>query len=120
MLTPIVSALTSTSPSPGVGVGTSRYSSTDGSPVRRSRIAFISAAGSTLGDDRIAQYADPAVDLDLDDIARLHPQGRLAGKSNPFRGAGRNHVALHQRRPVRAVRNQGRDVEDQIIDPGVL
>src|SRR6516164_5756650 len=41
MLTPIVSALTSTSPAPGVGVRTSVYSSTDGAPVRRSRIAFI-------------------------------------------------------------------------------
>src|SRR5215469_6491843 len=41
MLTPIVSALTSTSPAPGVGVRTSAYSSTDGAPVRRSRIAFI-------------------------------------------------------------------------------
>ena len=41
MLTPIVSALTKTSPSSGRGVGRSTYSSTDGPPVRRSRMAFI-------------------------------------------------------------------------------
>src|SRR6202040_2514472 len=32
MLTPIVSALTSTLPSPGTGVGTSKYSSASGAP----------------------------------------------------------------------------------------
>jgi hypothetical protein len=41
MLTPMVLALTRTSPSPGCGVGTSTYSSADGSPGRRSRMAFI-------------------------------------------------------------------------------
>ena len=40
MLTPIVSALTSTSPTPGRGVGISTYSSADGSPGCRSRMAF--------------------------------------------------------------------------------
>jgi hypothetical protein len=53
-------------------------------------------------------------------IARLHPQGRLAGKADPLRRTGRDHVACQQRRPIRAVRDQGRDVEDQIVDPGVL
>src|SRR5271169_2808004 len=67
-----------------------------------------------------AEAGGAAVDLDLDDIARLHPQGRLAGKADPLRRTGRDHVACHQRRPIRAVRDQGRDVEDQIVDPGVL
>ena len=40
-LTPMVSALTSTSPGRGLGVGTSVYSRTDGSPVRLSKIAFM-------------------------------------------------------------------------------
>src|SRR5271169_6652655 len=48
MLTPIVSALTSTLPSPGTGVGTSTYSSAAGPPGRRSRIAFMPAAGAQL------------------------------------------------------------------------
>src|SRR4051794_17834766 len=48
MLTPIVSALTRTSPGPGCGVGTSQYSRTDGPPVRRKRIAFIGASESAF------------------------------------------------------------------------
>jgi len=36
-------------------------------------MAFIgSAVGSALGNDRVAQNANP-VDLDLNDVARLHP-----------------------------------------------
>src|SRR5712671_3991227 len=121
MLTPIVSALTRTSPSSGRGVGTSTYSSTDGPPVRRSRMAFIRRrAPSALGDDRIAEHADSAVDLDLDHVSRLHPQGRLTGEADPLRRAGRDDVAGDQRRPIRAIRDQGWNVEDQVVDPGVL
>src|SRR5207249_12312445 len=36
------------------------------------------------------------------------------------RRAGRNHGTSHQRRPVRAIGDQGWNVEDQIVDPGVL
>ena len=68
--------------------------------------------GSALGDDGVAQHADAAVDLDLDDIARFHPQGRLTGKADPLRRTGRDHVAGHERRPIRAVRDQSRDVEE--------
>jgi len=53
----------------GRGVTTSTRSSSGG----RSRMAFIgSAVGSALGNDRVAQNANP-VDLDLNDVARLHP-----------------------------------------------
>ena len=61
MLTPIVSALTSTSPGPGAGVGTSVYSSTDGSPVRRSRMAFMASPRQNWPfDDAIAIFARPS------------------------------------------------------------
>src|SRR5215471_16691108 len=88
--------------------------------VRPGAVAGWPSRRLALGDDRVAQNADPAIDLDLDDISRLHPQGWLAGKADPFRRARGNHVARRQRRPSRAVRDQGWDVEDQIVDPGVL
>src|SRR5947209_13953992 len=84
MLTPIVSALTSTLPSPGTGVGTSTIRAPPG------RRGGAAGSPSCLGDNRVAQHADAAVDLDLDDIARLHPQGRLAGKADPLRRTGRD------------------------------
>jgi hypothetical protein len=72
-----VSALTRTSPSPGRGVGTSTYSSADGPPGRRSRIAFIGfGPGSALSYNRISQNADAAVDLDFYNITRPHPSTR--------------------------------------------
>ena len=42
-------------------------------------------AGSALGNDRVAQNANP--------VARLRPEGRFLHEANPFRPAGRNHVA---------------------------
>src|SRR5438270_13656265 len=116
---PIVSALTRTSPSPGRGVGTSTYSIVDGPPERRSRSAFIGfGPGSALSYNRISQNADAAVDLDLYNIARPHPQRRLAREADPFRRAGCYNIPGDERRPVRAIGNQGRDVEDQIVDAG--
>ena len=47
-------------------------------------------------------------------------KGGLRGEADPLRRAGRDHVAGHQRRPVGAVRDQSGNVEDQIVDPGVL
>ena len=59
MLTPIVSARTSTSPGPGRGVGTSAYSSTDGSPVAAHQIAFMASPRAELArcDKAIAIFA---------------------------------------------------------------
>src|SRR5437660_2016918 len=118
---PIVSALTRISPSPGRGVGTSTYSSADGPPGRRSRIAFIGfGPGSALSHNRISQNADAAVGLDLHNVAWFHPQRRLAREADPFRRAGCNNIPGDERRPIRAIGNQGRDVEDQIVDAGML
>src|SRR5712671_7964749 len=59
---------------------------------RRRRAGTRARSGlSALGDDGVAQHADATVDLDLDDIARFHPQGRLAGKADPLRRTGRDH-----------------------------
>ena len=66
------------------------------------------------------RHADAAVDLDLDDIARFHPQRWLAREADTLRRARRNHVAGNERRPVRAIGNQGRDIKDQIVNTGVL
>ena len=52
--------------------------------------AFADDQGS-LVDDLRAQRADR--DLDLEHIARLHPQRRLAAMADAFGGAGRDHVA---------------------------
>ena len=43
---------------------------------------------SALGDNRVTQNPEPAVDLDLNHVARLHPQRRLAREADPFRRAG--------------------------------
>jgi hypothetical protein len=40
------------------------------------------SAGSALGNDRISQNANP-VDLDLNDVGRLHPEGRFCAKPTP-------------------------------------
>jgi hypothetical protein len=69
-------------------------------------MAFIRRpAPSALGDDRIAEHPNPAVDLDLDHVTRLHPQGRLTSKADPLRRAGRDDIAGDQRRPINSTRS---------------
>jgi hypothetical protein len=46
-------------------------------------MAFIVGSRSALGNDRVAQNADAAVDLDLDDIARFQSQRWLAREADP-------------------------------------
>src|SRR5437870_2729988 len=67
----MVSALTSTSPACGRGVGTCTYSSTEGSPVRESRIAFMACL---LGRDRHA-VAQRRHDVPLEQVERAQRFG---------------------------------------------
>jgi hypothetical protein len=102
MLPPMVLALTRTSPSPGCGVGTSTYSSADGSPGRRSRMAFIGSDLDQLS-AMIGLRKTPMPPSISTSTTRLHPQGRFAREADPFRRAGRYHVAGDERRPVRVL-----------------
>src|SRR5215469_2495284 len=59
-------------------------------------------------DDAVAQRAD-ARDLDLEYIAGLHPERRIAAVADAFRRAGRDHIARRKLREVGAERDDLRD-----------
>src|SRR5678815_465413 len=53
--------------------------------------------------------------LDLDDVAGLEEDGRLAREANAGRRAGRDDVAGLQRNCLRQEGHQGVDAEDELI-----
>src|SRR5262249_46072500 len=67
----------------------------------------------------VAQRAD-AGNLDLEHVAGLHPQRRIAAMTDPFRRAGGDHVARRKRREVRAEGDDLRHGIDQEIGAGLL
>src|SRR4029077_5750364 len=69
--------------------------------------------------DAVAQKPDP-VDLDLDDISRLHPKRRRAPGPDAAGRAGHDHVARLQPRERRAVFDLARNIEDHLADGCVL
>jgi hypothetical protein len=58
---------------------------------RAARVPTRESRGKSY--NRISQNADAAVDLDLYNIARPHPQRRLAREADPFRRAGCYNIA---------------------------
>src|SRR5207237_2766118 len=65
--------------------------------------------GLALAPDRVAQ-GPQAVDLDLDDVARLEPDGGLAGHAHAGGGAGEDQVAgLEGEDPG--------EIGDDLVDP---
>src|SRR5512144_1729122 len=71
--------------------------------------------GGDLVLDWIAQHAD-AGDLDLDDVAILHPERRRAVGADATGGAGHDDVAGDEFGKGRAVGDQGGDVEHEVRD----
>src|SRR5574341_288551 len=65
-------------------------------------------------DDPVPQRTDPG-DCDLHDVAVLEPPLRAAGHAYPARRAREDHVARLEREPLRQVRDQVRDVEDELV-----
>src|SRR4029453_523566 len=72
-----------------------------------------------FGDNRIAQRAD-LLDLDLDHIAGLEPQRRLSEKAHAFGRARRDDVARGERREARDIRDDCRNIENEIGGAAVL
>src|ERR1700679_3007292 len=69
--------------------------------------------------DAVAQQPDP-VDLDLDHIARFHPQRRGAAGADATRRSRHDHVARFEPREGRAVFDLARDIENHLADGRVL
>src|SRR5882672_5332145 len=69
--------------------------------------------------DRVLEDAD-LVDLDLDLVAGLHPDRRVAARADAAGRAGDEHVARLQRGPARDVLDDLRDLEDHLLGGGVL
>src|SRR5579859_2312739 len=90
----------------------------DGSPrqVTRSRAA---RRRLLLVCDGVAQQPD-AVDLDLDDVARLHPQRRGSAGADAARRARHDDVARLEPREFRAILDLARDIENHLADGRVL
>src|SRR5690606_31436129 len=81
------------------------------------RITALLAA--LLIDDGVAQHAD-ARDVDLDDVAALEPERRLAARADAARRARHEHVAGVELRPDRAVRDEVRHREAELRDARIL
>src|SRR5438105_4625112 len=84
----------------------------------KSLLLFSPRARSAVG-DRVLEDAD-LVDLDLDLVAGLHPDGRVAPRADAAWRAGDEHIARHERCPGRDVLDDLRDLEDHLLGGGVL
>src|SRR5438874_12152550 len=84
----------------------------------KSLLLFSPRARSAVG-DRVLEDAD-LVDLDLDLVAGLHPDRRVAARAGAAGRAGDEHVARLERGPARDVLDDLRDLEDHLLGGGVL
>src|SRR5471032_3325533 len=80
--------------------------------------AAVTPSGS-LVDDIDVQSPD-AGDLDLDLVAALHPEWRLAPKAHTIRRARGNNVARLEPSDGRKILDDGGDVEDHVVGRVVL
>src|SRR5579864_478091 len=74
---------------------------------------------SSAACDRVPEHAD-AVDLDLDDVARLQPNGGLAGHADAGRSAGKDEVARLESEDLRQIGDHLANAKDQLARVRVL
>src|SRR5260370_41262769 len=77
----------------------------------------VGRASGSLVDDIDAKSPD-AGDLDLDLVAALHPERRLAAQADAVRRAGGDDVARFQPGHGREIFDDGGDLEDPVIRSG--
>src|SRR4051794_35253067 len=80
----------------------------------RCQLASAAASSGSLVDDIDLQGPDPG-DLDLELVAALHPERRLAAEADTVRRAGGDHVARLQPGHGREVFDDVGDVEDHVV-----
>src|SRR5581483_146937 len=95
-----------------VSVSSTRYEET--SPLRvTSSPSARDRSSVSIGEHCVAQHAD-AFDFDFDFIARLEAHFRLTEVADAFGCAHKNYVTGVKRHRLRDVRDERRNVEDQI------
>lgn len=75
--------------------------------------------GSGFADDRVAQYANP-FDLDLHNVARLHPYRRFASRADATRRTGHDDIAGTKRHNGRLVGDLPCNPVDHYLCGGAL